>query len=197
MRSVCFRFIALLALVGVPAPGPQADDKTDQKSWEEQEKELAELDRQYENEELSIELKKQIAELGKELQGARRIEIFRLWGSKQSPAEGKDGKPVFHEYPILTKGAAETAEARKEIASFLGKTLHWNWTRIALCFNPRHGVRVVTGKRTLDFLICFECYRVRVFEGEEQVLRFALSHPKDNPIERLLQGAEKKVQDCP
>ncbi len=28
------------------------------------------------------------------------------------------------------------------------------------CFNPRHGLRLQIGGRTIDFLICFECQQV-------------------------------------
>src|SRR5262249_15617824 len=135
-------------------------------------------------------------ELAKELQKAERIEVFRL-NPKPLPDEAKDAKRAFHGYAMLAEGQAETAEHRKEIASFLGKTLHWNEFRKAACFNPRHGVRVVSGRQAVDFLLCFECYRVDVFDGEKLRSSFALSRPKDNPVEQLLRGLEKKAKQQP
>lgn len=36
----------------------------------------------------------------------------------------------------------------------------------ARCFNPRHGVRVSRGARTVDIVICYECGSVHVHDGE-------------------------------
>jgi hypothetical protein len=185
-----------LILCLLPPLGFSADDKEEKERWEKLEKQLAELEPALEKEEWAVKLKQSISELTKELQKAERIEVFRL-NPNPLPDEGKDAKRAFHGYAILVEGQAETAERRKEVASFLGKTLHWNEFRKALCFNPRHGLRAVSGKQTLDFLICFECYRVQVFEGDKLRSSFALSHPKDNPIEQMLRDVEKKAKERP
>ena len=39
----------------------------------------------------------------------------------------------------------------------------------AMCFEPRHGVRVSDGKATFDFVICYECRRLLCCEGEKTV----------------------------
>jgi hypothetical protein len=194
MRITNFLFIAVVVISCLIAPSYlPANDKEDKERWEKVEKQLAELEPTLEKEEWAVKLKQSINELTKQVQKAERILVFRL-NPKPLGKKGKDTERVFHGYAILVEGPAKTAEQRKEVASFLGKTLHWNELRKALCFNPRHGVRVVSGKRTLDFLICFECYRVEVFEGEERRSSFALTHPKDNPIEQLLREVEKKTK---
>jgi hypothetical protein len=197
MRIACFQFASVALILCLMTPlGLSADDKEEKERWEKLEKRLAELEPGLEKEEWAVKAKQLINELTKELQNAERIEVFRL-NPKPLPDEGKNTKRGFHGYAILIEGQTETAERRKEIASFLGKTLHWNELRKALCFNPRHGVRVVSGKQTLDFLICFECYRVQVFEGDKLHSSFALSQPKDNPIEQLLRNVEKKATERP
>ena len=37
------------------------------------------------------------------------------------------------------------------------------------CFNPRHAIHVVSGKKTLDILVCFECRHVRFVLGGHQI----------------------------
>ena len=34
---------------------------------------------------------------------------------------------------------------------------------VAMCFNPRHGVRVTTPQHTYDFVVCFECDHAEVY----------------------------------
>lgn len=70
--------------------------------------------------------------------------------------------------------------------------LHWNDLRKALCFEPRHGVRVSLENRTLDFVICFACNRVKIFEGEKLLSEFALARSKNNPIDQILHQLKKK-----
>jgi hypothetical protein len=116
--------------------------------------------------------------------------LFRL-----KPAEfgesRKPGKGRFQGYRILGQVRLEKAEQRKEVATFLGKALHWNILRQALCFNPRHGLRVVHDKRTLELVICFECNRIEVYEGGEIQETVTVLAEKHEVIERILRDAGK------
>lgn len=40
---------------------------------------------------------------------------------------------------------------------------------LAMCFNPRHGIRVTSGDKTFDMVICYECSRVYLYEGSDEV----------------------------
>jgi len=39
---------------------------------------------------------------------------------------------------------------------------------VASCFWPRHGVRVVTSGKAVDYVICYECLGMGVFSDEGQ-----------------------------
>jgi hypothetical protein len=173
-------------------PAPQANDKEEQAR---REKRLAEFERVLEKEEWAASIKKVIAAIAKELEQADRIEVF--WLDSSGLPKGSKEERAFHGYKILSDVPVEAGERRKEVASFLGRALHWNHFRMALCFNPRHGVRAVIGKRTLEFLICFECWRVSVFGGERHSGSFALSVPAENLIEQVLYDAERKAKKQP
>jgi hypothetical protein len=154
------------------------------------EKTFALLDRMGEKEAWAAKRKKATAEFVTLLRKADRVELFRL-----NPApvgkQSKSAKRNFRGYAILAAAEARSREDRQEVASFVGGLLHWNDLRLALCFNPRHGARITCGKRTLDFLICLECFHVRIYEGDALIDEFNLSPAKTNPMERVLREAEK------
>ncbi len=130
--------------------------------------------------------KKEIASLREILDKADQVEVLRLHPHK---ADGKKaaGKRYFHGYEILATARAARAEERKAICRFLAERLHWNHLRQADCYHPRHGLRVTAGKREIDFQICFECWRVRVYEGGKLIDSCALEDKDgDSPFDRLL-----------
>ena len=194
MRNTSFLLPAVAVvsfLVGPPdLPG---DSKEEQERSEKQEKQLTEWERAHEKEAWAVRRQQSIVALAKELQKAGRVEVFRL-SPRPLPEKDRKEKRTFHDYEVLFAGPAETAERRKAMASFVGRTLHWNEFRQAACFRPRHGVRFVCGGQTWDFVLCFECSRTDIFEGEELRSSFALLRPKDNPIEQFLRDLEKKAK---
>jgi hypothetical protein len=182
--------VGLLALL--PS---RADDKDEKERRERIEKELAELEPRLEKEEWAVKRKETIAEFVKVLTTAERIDLFRI-NPKGIPEGTKEKKKEFHGYELLAEAPVASDEKRKEVAGFLGKTLHWNELRKAACFNPRHGLRAVSGKQTWDFLICFECNRVRIFEGGEQLAELPLAFVEGkNPIEQILKDGDKGRSD--
>jgi hypothetical protein len=110
--------------------------------------------------------KKRIADLRDLLERAEQMEVFQLnpralEDAKQAPEQ------TFHGYEILRRARADRAEQREEVAALLGKSLHWSELLRAACFNPRHGLRLVHQKRTVDLVICFECHYIKIYEGDE------------------------------
>jgi hypothetical protein len=66
------------------------------------------------------------------------------------------------------------------LATALREATEENFGTVAFCFQPRHGVRLTKDDRTVDLLICFECFRVRVYEDDKQTSGFLTTfHPRD------------------
>src|SRR5689334_24990229 len=164
MRNLITTVLVCLA----PLTALQSGRVDDQELKELEKKLLAEWDARFEKEEWAIARKKFIAELAGHLDSADRIDLFRL-NPERLPEGDKGGRKEFHGYEVLSERRVEAKGQRQEAAAFLGKALHWNPARRASCFNPRHGLRAVSGKRTLDFVICFECLGVAVFEGGKEL----------------------------
>src|SRR5207248_10826161 len=80
-------------------------------------------------------------------------------GAPPEPA----GKPIFHGHRIL----GQTVIADPSVRSRLLTAFYDNVGRSdpGRCFNPRHGIRAVRDGKTVDLLICFECWRVVVYDS--------------------------------
>lgn len=72
---------------------------------------------------------------------------------------------TFHDYPVLGKIAITDPTERKTIMSVLRSSFDGNDDKLASCFWPRHAVRAVENGQTIDYLICFECARMKVYSG--------------------------------
>ena len=69
-----------------------------------------------------------------------------------------------------------------------------NNNAVALCFNPRHGIRVRQGDSVLDLVICFECLQVEVFEGEQRAASFLTSDSPQSVFDEVLRLSAKPAK---
>ncbi len=76
----------------------------------------------------------------------------------------KDG---FHGWKVLGRTAVKDEKTHTALLTSLRKAAEASDGTAAFCFNPRHGLRVTTGKATVDLVICFECLQVRAFAGDD------------------------------
>src|SRR5262249_15828540 len=145
MRTMSALLVVLVTGLAPCQPG-RPDDQEAKKRRQELEKMLAEIEPLLEKEEGAVKSKQTIAALKKVLDQAERIDVFRL-DPKGLAERDKAGKKEFHGYEVLAEARVGADAQRAEVASFLGKTLHWNEGRKALCFHPRHGLRAESGKQ--------------------------------------------------
>lgn len=91
-----------------------------------------------------------------------------LYSLEDRSREAKAPSERFHGYQVLGKldltanGARAAAEEfEKAVAEFDGS--------VAACFDPHHALRVVAGTRAFNFLLCYSCGQMVVFErGKER-----------------------------
>lgn len=75
-------------------------------------------------------------------------------------------RPTFHGYRIL--GSARLTGKQQRIAIWEFESAVSNWNGItAECFNPRHGLRVISGGQAFDLVLCFECHQVEIFAHDK------------------------------
>jgi hypothetical protein len=94
-----------------------------------------------------------------------KAEHLEVWSLEPIQRNEKDD---FHGWKVLGKTSVKNADAGKSLMSTLKKGIAENDGIAAACFNPRHGVRGVVDGKTVDLVICFECYSLQVFVGDKR-----------------------------
>ena len=74
------------------------------------------------------------------------------------------GKELFHGYSVLGKTEVSNRKLQSELKSSLVKAMAG--ADGAACFTPRHGLRLTSGDKTVDIVICFECGTTVTYYGE-------------------------------
>lgn len=97
------------------------------------------------------------------LLGADTFELYSLDPARGGPKP----KVAFHGWKVLGKTAVKDKKTREKLIVALGKGMAENDGVVAGCFNPRHGIRAVKNGKTVDLVICFECYSFQIFEGKK------------------------------
>ncbi len=110
------------------------------------------------------------------LENAEQYELLSL-----EPHPGPDAANTFHGYPVLGRMLITDGNARANLTRALRTGASENQNTVAACFNPRHGLHVVGKSGAMDFVICFECRQVKVFENELRTPGF-LTSPSPKPV---------------
>lgn len=84
--------------------------------------------------------------------------VYALDGDT-SPASSPDWRDLgFHGWPILKECSISPSNGAELLDELLSDAASAN-SPLVDCFNPRHGLRVASSSGTVDYLICFECFR--------------------------------------
>ena len=93
------------------------------------------------------------------LDGADQYELLSLdWERSESPSPED-----FHRHRVLGHTEIADRTVRQRLNAALRHGVEPPLTPLPMCFNPRHGIRVVRGGQETDLLICFECHQVEVW----------------------------------
>ena len=69
---------------------------------------------------------------------------------------------LFHRYRVLGRVEIPKGPQRDHLVQALHEALASAGYGLAYCFDPRHAIRASVGAKTIDLLICFECYKISV-----------------------------------
>jgi hypothetical protein len=101
------------------------------------------------------------------LEGAEQMTLFSIDPGRFPTTP--PGTVRFHANIILGETVISNATQRRQISHELQRAVSASDGDIAMCFEPRHGLRVARAGKTYDFLICYQCKRVDTFVGEESI----------------------------
>jgi hypothetical protein len=124
-----------------------------------------------------------------------KAEQFELLSLSPDPRQ-KEGKDTFHDWKVLGKTTVKDADARKKLVAAFKKGVEENKGIAAKCFNPRHGIRVTHDGKTADFVICFECYQVKAFAGDQKS-DFLITNSPQSAFDAVLKEAKVPLPEKP
>lgn len=99
-------------------------------------------------------------ETRKLLDSADSVELLSL-DPKPFPPDAKNRG--FHGYKELGRVKLAKKAGREAVLKALYRGIDDSKGLVAGCFNPRHGIRAVSGDKTVDLVICYECLSMQVF----------------------------------
>ena len=73
---------------------------------------------------------------------------------------------TLHGRKVLGQTELDGERRATAIAEFKSAVSHWDGM-IALCFNPRHAIRVTANGHTYDFLLCYECHQLYIYRDDK------------------------------
>jgi hypothetical protein len=97
------------------------------------------------------------------LDKADRFVLLSLDPKATAKQEHKAWDEVFHDYRVRRKLEIRTQETRDQLLGALYKGIADSHGMVAMCFNPRHGIRASMGSENVDLLICFECMSIQIY----------------------------------
>jgi hypothetical protein len=117
------------------------------------------------------------------LEKAGEIELYSLDPSERGVKDG------FHGWKVLGKTTVKDAETVKKLAAAFKKGVEENKGIAAACFNPRHGIRLTHDGKTVDLVICFECYSVQEFVADKQGKGCLVTRSPQPAFDKVLKDA--------
>lgn len=103
------------------------------------------------------------------IEQSERLELLSIWpsrGTKEGPPATVVGE--FHGYPLLGRLTVTNPIVHQEVVKeFLASIDKSNGSK-ALCFMPRHAIRLKHGSDEVDLLVCYECRYIVAQRGSEQ-----------------------------
>ena len=110
------------------------------------------------------------AEVIRALRSSEKATLYSLEPWEKPAANDR----TLHRYKILGQADLDRSQTRAAIAEFEAVVSGWNGL-VAMCFDPRHGIRVTLGGASYDLLLCYECNQLYVYKDGQLVTRLGAS----------------------
>jgi hypothetical protein len=98
----------------------------------------------------------------------------------------------FHGYRIIGKVSVLDPIQRRQVAAVVRRAAQTYIGDTKCVFSPRHAVRLSSGNKTYDFLICFQCLQMEVYSGDELVNKLSIGGSPD-ALNRILHAARIRI----
>jgi hypothetical protein len=128
------------------------------------------------------------------LQNAEQLELYSIApGRPLSGTSASGDGETIHEYLVLGKTVITDANTKRLVVDAVLKGVN-EGNKAAMCFNPRHALRATAHGKTVDLVICFECYQLKVFVGDEEKNELIMTSESPEPVlDQVLTDAGVKL----
>lgn len=109
-----------------------------------------------------------------QLHAAREITIYSISRETESVTLEK-----FHGNSVLGRITLTRAAMKDEIATAIISTFETNRASAALCFSPRHGLRILSDDSSTDLVICYQCSRMQIVDDQGETV---VTIPRDTKV---------------
>ena len=96
----------------------------------------------------------------------------------------------FHGWKVLGKTTITDAGVRNDLISAFKKGVPRRKIEPVDCFNPRHGIKLVSDGITHEFVICFECYQVQWHSPRSTRGGFQITSSPQETFDKILRASK-------
>jgi hypothetical protein len=108
----------------------------------------------------------------------------------------KEADKAFHGWKVLGKLTIKDEKPRKLLAAAVDKGFKEGKEKKD-CFQPRHGIRIVSEFQTIDLVICFQCYKTQIVVAENDGVDVSIANSPQPALDKLLTDAGIKLAPKP
>jgi hypothetical protein len=98
----------------------------------------------------------------------------------------------FHDYPVLGRLEIKDPKQKGELLRSLYKGISDSDGNVPACYNPRHGIRAVSGTNWIDLVICFQCKYMQEYGTGSSAGANTTKSPAET-FNRILKQAEVPI----
>lgn len=120
------------------------------------------------------------------LENADSYELISLDPDRRT---AKEPGEKFHGWRVLGSTKIADPEVRKQVTEALRKAASEPDGTVVGCFDPRHGIRVVRGNKTMELVICFECITAHVHAENAKPTGFRVTNAAQPVFDEVLKKA--------
>jgi hypothetical protein len=106
----------------------------------------------------------------------------------------KAGERSFHGFRVRSSGPLEDARAAAALIELLREGVARGDGKVALCFLPRHGLRVSRGEDRVDLVVCFECFQIRCYDARGERADLQTSAALEPEVTRFFEERGHAIQ---
>jgi hypothetical protein len=117
-----------------------------------------------------------------------QLTLYSIDGRDSEPGQKPQTEETFHHYPVLGKVELTDAEQRRELLAALQSGIDSGDRDPRKCFWPRHAIRTVEKSRTREYVICFQCRQMYIYEDGSESRKPITDQPQPR-LNKFLQEA--------